>query len=165
MQIEQPTTRSWRAIAEYARPHWKTLVTGGVLLTVGGFVGLAQPLIARRIVESLGNDETIRDPIILLIGLIVVGALISAFGSYLLERTAESVVRGARMRLIDKILWLRLPSMERDPTGRPHVPRQLGHHLAATSRHLRLRPGSHPEHLAGRYRHHDGLSRSGAARA
>lgn len=117
MQIEQPTTRSWRAIAGYARPYWKTLIAGGVLLTVGGFVGLAQPLIARRIVDSLGNDETIRDPIILLIGFIVIGALITAFGSYLLERTAESVVRGARMRLIDKILWLRLPSMERTQPG------------------------------------------------
>jgi ATP-binding cassette subfamily C protein len=117
MQTEQPTTASWKAIAGYARPHWKTLIAGGVLLTVGGFVGLVQPLIARRIVEALGNDEAIRDPIILLIGLIVAGALISAFGSYLLERTAESVVRGARMRLIDKILWLRLPSMEKTQPG------------------------------------------------
>ncbi len=117
MQTEQPTTASWKAIAGYARPYWKTLVAGGVLLTVGGFVGLVQPLIARQIVDALGNDETIRDPIILLVGLIVVGATISAFGSYLLERTAESVVRGARMRLIDKILWLRLPSMERTQPG------------------------------------------------
>ncbi len=117
MQTEKPTTASWKAIAGYARPYWKTLVAGGVLLTVGGFVGLVQPLIARQIVEALGNDETIRDPIILLVGLIVVGAIISAFGSYLLERTAESVVRGARMRLIDKILWLRLPSMERTQPG------------------------------------------------
>src|SRR5687767_1594605 len=109
MQTEQPTTASWKAIAGYARPYWKTLIAGGVLLTVGGFAGLVQPLVARRIVEALGDDEAIRDPIILLIGLILVGALISAFGSYLLERTAESVVRGARMRLIDKILWLRLP--------------------------------------------------------
>ena len=117
MQSEQPTTASWKAIAGYARPYWKTLVAGGVLLTVGGFVGLVQPLIARQIVDALGNDETIRNPIILLVGLIVVGAIISAFGSYLLERTAESVVRGARMRLIDKILWLRLPSMERTQPG------------------------------------------------
>jgi ATP-binding cassette subfamily C protein len=117
MQTEQPTTSSWKAIAGYARPHWKTLVAGGILLTVGGFVGLVQPLIARRIVDALSDDETIRGPILMLIGLIVIGALISALGSYLLERTAESVVRGARMRLIDKILWLRLPSMEKTQPG------------------------------------------------
>ncbi len=117
MQTEKPTTATWRAIAGYARPYWKTLIAGGLLLTVGGFVSLVQPLIARNIVEALGDDETIRDPIIMLIGLIVLGALLSAFGSYLLERTAESVVRGARMRLIDKILWLRLPSMEKTQPG------------------------------------------------
>jgi ABC-type multidrug transport system fused ATPase/permease subunit len=117
MQTEQPTTRSWRAIAGYARPHWKSLVAGGLLLTVGGLVSLVQPLVARRIVDALSADEAIRDPIIVLIGLIVAGAMISAFGSYLLERTAESVVRGARMRLIDKILWLRLPSMEQTQPG------------------------------------------------
>jgi ATP-binding cassette subfamily C protein len=117
LQIEQPTTASWKSIAGYARPYWKTLIAGGVLLTVGGFVGLVQPLLARQIVEALGDDEPIRNPIVLLIGLILVGALISAFGAYLLERTAESVVRGARMRLIEKILWLRLPSMEKAQPG------------------------------------------------
>jgi ABC-type multidrug transport system fused ATPase/permease subunit len=117
MQTEQPTTAAWIAIVGYARPYWKTLIVGGVLLTVGGFVGLVQPLVARRIVEALGNDEAIRDPIILLIALIVAGALISALGAYLLERTAQSVVRSARMRLIDKILWLRLPSMEATQPG------------------------------------------------
>lgn len=117
MQIQKPSTASWRAIASYARPYWRTLVIGGFLLTIGGFVALIQPLVARRIVDALGNDEPIRDPIVMLIGLIVLGALISAFGSYLLERTAESVVLGARMRLIDKILWLRLPAMERTQPG------------------------------------------------
>ncbi|MCA9859536.1 MAG: hypothetical protein KC438_07435, partial [Thermomicrobiales bacterium] len=117
MQTENPTTASWKALAGYARPYWRTLLAGGFLITVGGFVGLAQPLIAKRIVDALGNDETIRDPILLLIGLIVAGAIISAFGSYLLERTAESVVRGARMRLLDKVLWLRLPAMERTQPG------------------------------------------------
>jgi ATP-binding cassette subfamily C protein len=117
MQPEKPSTRSWRAIAGYARPYWKSLVAGGLLLTFGGLVSLVQPLVARRIVDALSDDQAIRDPIIILIGLIVAGALISAFGSYLLERTAESVVRGARMRLIDKILWLRLPSMETTQPG------------------------------------------------
>ncbi len=117
MQSNRPTTTAWRALAGYARPHWRSLLAGGFLLTLGGLVALVQPLVARRIVDALGQDAPIRDPIVMLIGLIVAGALISAFGSYLLERTAESVVRGARMRLIDKILWLRLPSMERTQPG------------------------------------------------
>lgn len=117
MHTEQPTTASWKAISGYARPYWKTLIAGGLLLTVGGFVGLVQPLVARRIVDALGEDQAVRGSIVLLIALIVAGAVISAFGSYLLERTAESVVRGARMRLIDKILWLRLPAMEQTQPG------------------------------------------------
>ncbi len=117
MRSERPTSPAWRALAGYARPHWRSLLAGGFLLTLGGLVALVQPLVARRIVDALGKDEAIGSPIALLIGLIVAGALISAFGSYLLERTAESVVRGARMRLIDKILWLQLPSTERTQPG------------------------------------------------
>lgn len=117
MQDDQPKARAWLSIAGYARPYWRTLLAGGLLLTVGGFISLAQPLVAKRIVDALSDGIEIRRPILILVGLIVVGAVISAFGSYLLERTAESVVRGARMRLIDKILWLRLPSMEQTQPG------------------------------------------------
>ena len=59
MQLEQPTTASWRAIAGYARPHWKTLVAGGVLLTVGGFVSLLQPLIAKQILPWFGGTAAV----------------------------------------------------------------------------------------------------------
>lgn len=117
MRIEPPTTAAWRSIAGYARPHWRTLVAGGLLMTLGGFVALVQPLVAKQIVDALGDGEAIRDPIVLLIGLIVAGAAISAIGSYLLERTAESVVRSARLRLIDKVLWLRMSSIEQMQPG------------------------------------------------
>lgn len=43
--------------------------------------------------------------------------MIGGAGYYVLERTAESVVRAARRQLIRQILWLRLPEVERVQPG------------------------------------------------
>src|SRR6185369_273816 len=45
------------------------------------------------------------------------GALITTIGSYLLGRSAESVVRDSRRRLVGRILWLRVPQTAKFQPG------------------------------------------------
>ena len=84
---------------------------------LGGLAALAQPLAAREIVDALGRDETVVTPLLLLTGLILAGAMIGSAGAYILDRTAESVVRAARRSLIARMLFLRMPAMERMQPG------------------------------------------------
>ena len=114
---EAPPRATWRALLAYSWPHRRALLFGGLLSLIGGLAGLAQPLAAKAIVDALGQDEAVLRPILLLTGLVVVGAVIAGAGYYVLERTAESVVLAARRQLIGRILWLRLPSVEQTQPG------------------------------------------------
>ncbi len=112
-----PRGAVWKALWAYSRPHKGALLLGGVLSLIGGLAGLAQPLAAAAIVDALGRNETVLQPLLLLTGLVIVGALIGAAGYFVLERTAESVVFAARRQLIARILWLRMPEVEKTQPG------------------------------------------------
>ncbi len=109
--------RVWRQLPAYVRPHRWTVVAGGVLGLLGGATGLVQPLAAKVVVDSLVGHQSVLGPVLLLVGLVVVGAVITAAGRYLLERTGEHVVRSARDRLSGRILALRVSSVDRLQPG------------------------------------------------
>lgn len=108
---------TWRALLGYVRPHWRIILAGGGLSLLGSGAGLIQPLAAKALVESLGHRGSIAGALVLLTALVLVGALISALGNYLLQRTAETVVLSARQRLIARLLRLRIPEVERSEPG------------------------------------------------
>ena len=97
---------AWRLLLAQIRPYRRTLIGGGVLGFLGGLAGLAEPLVAKFVVDSLGQRWSLLGPIALLTGLLVGGALLNAAGAYLLGRTAESVVLTARQRLVGQMLRL-----------------------------------------------------------
>ncbi|WP_412077428.1 ABC transporter ATP-binding protein [Streptomyces xanthophaeus] len=106
-----------RSLLGHARPHRKALIAGAALSALGGVAGLAQPLVAKSFVEALAVDEPVSRQVLLLALLIVGGALASAFGMYAVERAAESVVLGARRRLISRLPRLRVADLDRRPPG------------------------------------------------
>ncbi|MFF4318412.1 ABC transporter ATP-binding protein [Streptomyces sp. NPDC001568] len=106
-----------RTLLEHARPHRKALIAGAALSALGGISGLAQPLVAKSFVEALAVDGSVARQVLLLALLIVGGALTSAFGMYTVERAAESVVLGARRRLISRLPRLRVADLDRRPPG------------------------------------------------
>jgi hypothetical protein len=55
--------------------------------------------------------------LVLMTGLVVANAGIGALGSYVLRRTAESVVLAARLRLVDRLLGLRISAVDRAEPG------------------------------------------------
>ncbi|AXG77448.1 ABC transporter ATP-binding protein [Streptomyces paludis] len=112
-----PARETWAALYRHFRPHRGTVALGALLALIGTATGLAQPLAAKALVDRLGDDGSITGVLLLLTGLVVFGTAVQALGSYLLERTAESVVLAARRTLIGRLLRLRLPEVERTQPG------------------------------------------------
>lgn len=112
-----PAGETWRALYGHFRPHRWTVALGALFTLVGAATGLAQPLAAKALVDRLGENGSITGVLLLLTALVVVGTAVEAVGSYILERTAESVVLAARRTLIGRLLRLRLPEVERTQPG------------------------------------------------
>ncbi|GAA5062654.1 ABC transporter ATP-binding protein [Thermocatellispora tengchongensis] len=93
------------------------MVAGGLLGFVGGMAGLAEPLVAKTVIEAFGSGGSLAGPIVLLTVLVLCGAAISAAGSYVLERTAESIVLSARLGLVGRMLRLRVHDVDRLKPG------------------------------------------------
>ncbi|WP_222853398.1 ABC transporter ATP-binding protein [Fodinicola acaciae] len=106
-----------RLLMEQIRPHRWLVLTGAVITFVGGLAGLAEPLAAKAVIDSLGSGRSLLWPIVLLTGLVAAGAAVSALGGYVLARTAENVVLTARRRLIGRMLRLRVSDVDRLKPG------------------------------------------------
>ena len=108
---------AWRLLFEHVTPYRWTILGGGLLGFLGGLASLAQPMVAKLAVDTLGQHRSLAGPVALLAGVTVGGALLSTAGIYLLGRTAESVVLTARERLISRLLRLRVSALDRLKPG------------------------------------------------
>ncbi|KOX24200.1 ABC transporter ATP-binding protein [Nocardiopsis sp. NRRL B-16309] len=108
-----PLRRLW----DYARPHWRVLVVGTVFSFLGGATSLAQPLMARYVIDALGAGEPIMRPVLALTAVIVGGAVIGAFGAFLLERTGQGIVLDVRRNLVGALVRLRVSEVDRLKPG------------------------------------------------
>ncbi|HEU5475881.1 MAG TPA: ABC transporter ATP-binding protein [Actinophytocola sp.] len=113
-RLEPPT---WRVLLGYVRPFRRVLVIGAVLSLLTGASGLALPLVVRELIAGLQSDRGIAGLLVLMSVLVLANAGIGAFGSFLLERTAESVVLTARRQLVSRLLWLRVPAVDAAEPG------------------------------------------------
>ena len=108
---------AWRLLLEHVNPYRWTILGGGLLGFLGGLASLAQPMVAKLAVDTLGQHRSLAGPVALLAAVTVGGALLSTAGIYLLGRTAESVVLTARERLISRLLRLRVSALDRLKPG------------------------------------------------
>jgi len=104
-------------LLQHVRPHRRLLLAGGLLGFLGSLAGLAQPMLAKLVVDSLGEHRSLARPVALLAAALVAAALLNAAGSYLLGRAAESVVLGARQRLVSRLLRLPVAAVDRLSPG------------------------------------------------
>jgi ATP-binding cassette subfamily C protein len=107
----------WRTLLGYVHPHRWTLLAGGVLSLATAATGLALPLVARRLIGELGQHRPVVGLAVLMTGLVLGNTLIGATGSYLLRRTAESVVLTARLGLVTRLLRLRVAAVDHTEPG------------------------------------------------
>jgi ATP-binding cassette subfamily C protein len=101
----------------YVRPHRGALLLGALLSLATGATGLALPLVARDLIHDLSHDRSVTGALLLMSALVVANAGIGALGSYVLRRTAESVVLGARRTLSSYLLRLRITAVDRSEPG------------------------------------------------
>ncbi|MEU8247627.1 ABC transporter ATP-binding protein [Nonomuraea sp. NPDC048916] len=106
-----------KELLAYIRPHRRILVIGGLLGLIGSAAGLSMPLLAKYVVDAFGQDTSMAGPLIGLTVAVVVGAVVSAGGTYLMERTGEGIVLGARRRLVDRMLRLKVADVDRLKPG------------------------------------------------
>lgn len=114
---ESATPPAWRVLLGYVRPYRRWLLLGGALSLVTGATGLILPLAAKRLVDNLGADRPVTGALVLMTVLVVANAFVGALGSYVLRRTAESVVLTARRGLVSHLLRLRISAMDRAEPG------------------------------------------------
>src|SRR5918995_669386 len=103
---------AWRLLLTQVSPHRGMLVGGGLLGFLGGLAALAQPMVAKLVIDTISQHRSLVGPVALLTVLAVGGALFSAAGTYLLGRAAESVVLTARHGLISQLLRLRVGALD-----------------------------------------------------
>ncbi|MEU9284656.1 ABC transporter ATP-binding protein [Streptomyces sp. NPDC048275] len=108
---------AWRLLLGYVRPHRWALLVGALLALTTGATGLVLPLVARGLIDDLSHDRPIGRALLGMAALVVTNAAVGALGSYVLRRTAESVVLGARRALSSYLLRLRIPAVDRSEPG------------------------------------------------
>ncbi|MGW6568420.1 ABC transporter ATP-binding protein [Streptomyces sp. NPDC054975] len=106
-----------KALYEYVRPHRWTVALGLLLALAGAAGGLLQPLATKALVDRLSSGGTLTTILLALTVLVLLSTVAEAFGAYVLERTAESVVLAARRSLIGRLLRLRLSAVDRMQPG------------------------------------------------
>ncbi|WP_406483121.1 ABC transporter ATP-binding protein [Streptomyces platensis] len=117
---ETPDRSTWGAVATMYRlttGHRASVVVATVLTLAGSALGLAQPLVARNIVDAGGHGRTFWPLLALLATLFVTEAATGAVGRFVLERMGEGVVRGLRHGLIARLLRLEMSQYHRHRTG------------------------------------------------
>jgi ABC-type multidrug transport system fused ATPase/permease subunit len=107
----------WRVMYGYVRPHRLALLAGAVLSLLTAATGLALPLVVRALIGDLGNHRAVTAVLLLMTVLVIANAALGALGSYVLRRTAESVVLAARRRLVDRLLGLTIGGLDRAEPG------------------------------------------------
>ncbi|MFF4135966.1 ABC transporter ATP-binding protein [Streptomyces mirabilis] len=119
MSIAEPHAGppAWRLLLGYVRPHRWALLAGALLALTTGATGLVLPLVARGLIDDLSHDRPIGRALVGMAALVVTNAAVGALGSYVLRRTAESVVLGARRALSSYLLRLRIPAVDRSEPG------------------------------------------------
>ncbi|MDH6432439.1 ABC-type multidrug transport system fused ATPase/permease subunit [Streptomyces sp. SAI-144] len=97
--------------------HRSAIAVATVLTLVGSALGLAQPLVAKHVVDASGRGQVIWPLLALLGALFVTEAATGAAGRFLLERMGERVVRQLRHGLVGRLLRLEMKEYDRQRGG------------------------------------------------
>jgi ABC-type multidrug transport system fused ATPase/permease subunit len=106
-----------RRLLAYARPHTGALLVGTFLALLAGAAGLVQPLVAKRVIDTLSGGGSLVGPVVALAALVVAAAALTAANSAVLGRAAERVVRDVRRQLTRRMVRLRIDELDHSSPG------------------------------------------------
>jgi ABC-type multidrug transport system fused ATPase/permease subunit len=105
-----------RDVLRTVRGHRGWVALAVTLTLLASALGMAQPLLVKRVVETAGGGIA-WTVIGMLVALFAAQALVRAVVHYLLARTGEGIVLGIRLNLIDHLLRLHMPAFDKCRVG------------------------------------------------
>ncbi|OZC67843.1 ABC transporter permease [Rhodococcus sp. 06-470-2] len=111
------TVPNLRVLWQFVRPHRRTLSLGLTLGLIGTGAALATPMVAKGVLDGLGTDSSLVMPVLILVGLLVVGSLVLYLQWIVLGVLAERVVLDARKSIVRKYFGATVGSLGTRPTG------------------------------------------------
>lgn len=112
-----PAASGLRSLVPHLRAHRGALAGVSALSLAGALLTLAQPLVTRDLLNTLGEKRSIAGPVVLLLAVLGAVAVLNAGRDFLMQRTAEGVVFDTRRRLIERLLRLPIAEYDRRRTG------------------------------------------------
>lgn len=98
-------------------PHRRTLVLGLVLALATTATMLATPMVTKWVLDSVAASESLFEPIMVLVALLVVGSVIGLWQWILLGTLAERVVLDARESMVKRFFRAKVAELTGRPTG------------------------------------------------
>ncbi|GGH40270.1 ABC transporter ATP-binding protein [Microbacterium album] len=92
----------------FARPYLHVLALALTLSLAVSAMGLASPMVTKWVLDTLALGGSLRDPVLVLVGLLVLGAVVGWFQWVMLGRLAEDIVYDARKRMMLRYLGARV---------------------------------------------------------
>jgi ABC-type multidrug transport system fused ATPase/permease subunit len=93
------------------------MAIGLVLGLVANAAGLATPMVTKWVLDSFSDGVDLAGPIGVLLGLVVIGAVITLWQWILMGTLAERIVLDARTSIITRYFRARVGDLQRRPTG------------------------------------------------
>ncbi|MFF3350129.1 ABC transporter ATP-binding protein [Streptomyces sp. NPDC002779] len=119
-QVGSPDRSTRAAVATMYRltaGHRASVTVATLLTLVASALGLAQPLVAKQVVDASGHGRAFWPLLILLAVLFITEAATGAIGRFVLERMGEGVVRQLRHGLVARLLRLEMREYDRHRGG------------------------------------------------
>lgn len=106
-----------RLLWSFARPHRRALGLGLFLALLGSAGSLATPLVTKWVLDSLSSFDSLRGPVLALLGLLVLGVGIWLWQWILLGTVGERVIFDARESMVRRLFRATVPAVTSRPTG------------------------------------------------
>jgi ABC-type multidrug transport system fused ATPase/permease subunit len=106
-----------RELLGYARPYARVILQALLIGLVASAAGLAQPLVAKSVIDTLARGGPLTRPLVTLGALVLLSAVLGIVTTVLLGRTAERIVLDVRGGLAGRLIRLRLPELDRSAPG------------------------------------------------
>ncbi|MGC9500261.1 ABC transporter ATP-binding protein [Streptomyces sp. WG7] len=108
---------SLRILWSFVRPHRRTLGLGLLLALAASALGLATPMVTKQVLDALGDDGSLRGPVLTLLALLLVGAMLHCVEWILLGTLGEKVVLQARKSMVQRFFRATVPGITKRPPG------------------------------------------------
>ncbi len=113
---DQPRA-SFRRLWPYLRPHRGVLLLVSGISVIGAAFAIAQPAMVGVVIGAVQQQQQLTGVVVALVAIVILGAVVSGIQQYLLQRTAEGVVRDTRRGLVSRLLRLSIREYDSRRTG------------------------------------------------